>query len=145
MVLGPSHSCSFVGVSVSMSYYGPRLVTGFLWCTWPLQLRQFLISPFQKTPWAPPDVWLWVSVSVSISSWMKPDIIDSFRSRLSLKPWVSIWASHCLSLPSVSAPSLSLIDRKNCGLKVLLVVWFPSLEVWAHHRRWVIQVPAEFP
>ena len=63
-------ACSVVGGSVSVIPHGPRLVDSVVFLT--PQSPSVLPQLFHKSLQAPPDVWLWVSASVSISCWMKP-------------------------------------------------------------------------
>jgi hypothetical protein len=74
---GPRSSlCMLFGWCFSLCEHphGPRLVdsVGLLSCPWSLQVTQSHPLLFHKTSQAPPDVWLWVSASVSIRCWMKP-------------------------------------------------------------------------
>lgn len=44
----------------------------FLWSPNPLRVPQSFPQLSHKTPWAPSDVCLWVSVFVSIGCWIQP-------------------------------------------------------------------------
>jgi hypothetical protein len=60
--------------------------------------------------------------------------------------WVSSSASHCLDLPSASAPPLILahiVGRKDLGSKFCgsVGVLVPPLEVLPGYRRWLFQGP----
>jgi hypothetical protein len=77
--LGLSHACSLIGGSVSVSSYGPRLVDSVGLLVVPLTpLAPEIFPPlFHMIPQALPNVWLWVSASVSIRSW-----VDTLRRQL---------------------------------------------------------------
>lgn len=68
--LDAPHACYLVGVSVSVSPLGPRLLDslGLLIVSLTPQTPSIL---FHNTPQALCNVWLWVSASLSISYWMK--------------------------------------------------------------------------
>ena len=72
--IGPVHTYSSVGGSVSVRPYGTRLVNsvGFLVVSLTLLAPTILPLPLSWIPQALPNVWLWVFASVSISCWMKP-------------------------------------------------------------------------
>jgi hypothetical protein len=72
-------------------------------------------------------------------------IINSVRGWLSPTEWVSSWASHWLTIPSVSSLSLSLHILwagqnlgRFCGWTG---VTFPPLEGPPGYRRWPFQSP----
>ena len=72
--LDPDTVYPFVGGSVCVSPQEPRLVDSVGLLVESLILLALLFYPqlFHKTPQAPPDVWLWISVYVSIHCWMQP-------------------------------------------------------------------------
>lgn len=73
--LGPFHTCSPVGSSVSMSLYGFRLVDSkriFCCVLAPSGSFNSFSLPQHKISQAPLNAQLWVSASVSISFWVKP-------------------------------------------------------------------------
>jgi hypothetical protein len=72
--LGPVHACSLVSCSVSGSPQGSMLVdmVDFLWSPYPLWAHKSFPQLFHKTPRAPSNIWLWISASVSIGSWVEP-------------------------------------------------------------------------
>ena len=69
--LDPSHACSLVGSSISMSHFVPRLVdpVGFLVVSL-MPLAPLIFPPYlPQYSSSPPDVWLWISLYVY---WVKP-------------------------------------------------------------------------
>jgi hypothetical protein len=73
MCEGPRSSPYMLFGSVSVNSHGPRLVdyVGLLVVSLNLWLHQPLPPFFHKIPHAMPDVWLWVSISVSICCWIR--------------------------------------------------------------------------
>lgn len=51
---------------------GQMILYVFLWYFLTHWLLHTFLSLFHKIPKAPPNVWLWISVSVSIRCWIKP-------------------------------------------------------------------------
>ena len=139
-------ACSLVGGSVSVSSRGPRLVdyVGLLLVSLNLWLLQSLPPFFHKIPHAMPDVWLWVSASVSICCWMRlatrqvmltsclqalQSIIDSVRDSLALSSEVGLELGQSLIGYSLNLCSIftlvPLVGMTKFGLKVLWVGWCP--------------------
>lgn len=107
-----------------------------------------------------PNVWQWVSVSVSISSQAKPfrrqlcqtpickysKMFKRQRWQLSLMTWVTSWASHQLGVLLISDPFLSLyilqagqiVVQKFCSQ---VDVPIHPLEMLPICRRWLFNVP----
>jgi hypothetical protein len=72
--LGPDPACSLVGGSVTVSPHGPRIsdLVDFLVVSFTPLAPSLLSRTLPRDSGALPDVWLWVSTSVSIHCWMKP-------------------------------------------------------------------------
>ena len=72
--LGQAHAGSLVSGSVSVNRCEPRLVdsVGFLVVSLTPLAPTILLPLLQRILKALPNVWLWVSASVSISFWVKP-------------------------------------------------------------------------
>lgn len=156
--LGPFHTCSPVGSSVSMSLYGFRLVDSkriFCCVLAPSGSFNSFSLPQHKISQAPLNAQLWVSASVSISFWVKPLrwqlgydpvfkysilLINSVRGGLPLLAWVSSWAYYWLDLSSKLAPCFN--PKTSCGTNVSLLGWYPipPLDVLPCYR-WLVQAP----
>lgn len=121
----PAPVCSLIGGSVSESSQG-YLTVGFLWGFLPIQGLQFPPPPqaFYICSRPPSNVWLWASVSVSVSCWVEPfrgqlcwapvskhnkSIINNVRDWYLSMGWVSSWTGFWFAFPSVSAPSLHFL------------------------------------
>jgi hypothetical protein len=98
----------------------------FLWHFYPLQGPQLFLQLFHKNLWAPSNIWLWISESVSVRSWVEPlrgqlcqiPVCKNNSARGWCLPmgWVYCWVHYWLAIPSVSAPSpfpQFLVGRTN--------------------------------
>lgn len=119
---GPAHACSLVGSSVSVSSHGLVASVGPLVVSLtPLAGSNWLsLSPTLPRDSSSTTCCLAVGLcicfhplldeasqeTVMLGSCLKPqqNIINRVWGRLFPIGWLSSWASHCLTVPSISAP-----------------------------------------